>query len=208
MHISFAPKSLPHDRLENTMWLDIKARGSLPAFILTLLLYSGIFLAGWNDHFPTRIEQTLWRVSSLSMMTAVALYFIITAFAYIVYPALHRYLKRLKPLVHEAQAVENSPQTWSFNKSLRPESKNASMSAPRVLNVQSNTRPAPEKKRSWLSTMAARLRNNSVSKDPMLDVPLKATIPDVRSSFFVLYFTYVDHNIGHHPAEVNACECL
>ncbi|KAH9215571.1 hypothetical protein DL95DRAFT_425000 [Leptodontidium sp. 2 PMI_412] len=150
MHINFAPKSLPHDRLENTVWLDIKARGALPANILTSLLYSGIFLAGWNDHFPSHIEQILWRFASLAMMTAIALYFIITAIAYI--------------LTLKGNSSKLTSETPS-----RP--------TPAVMIVH-NTAPQPNpKKRSRLSTIAARLRNNSVSKDPLLNVPLKATIP-------------------------------
>ncbi|KAG4441801.1 hypothetical protein IFR05_002725 [Cadophora sp. M221] len=177
MHIDFAPKSLPHDRLENTVWLDIKARGALLAFILTSLLYSGIFLAGWNDHFPTRIEQILWRVASLSMMTATALYFIITAVTYVVYPALKQYLGRFKTPVTKAQSVQTSLQP-----SLKRNPSNVASKKPSQPNLEvaiaQNTIPGPKtKKQSQLSTIAARLRNNSVSKDPLLNVPLKATIP-------------------------------
>lgn len=176
MHINFAPKSLPHDRLENTIWLDIKARGALPAFILTSLLYSGIFLAGWNDHFPTKTEQTLWRIASLAMTTAVALYFIITAFAYVVYPAMDRYFKSLKPSITEAEALHSSPHISPTENS----SPSSSTKTPRVIpgGTEVHDNEIPEKtERSWISRMSARLRNNSVSKDPMLDVPLKATIP-------------------------------
>lgn len=177
MHINFAPRSLPHDRLENTVWLDIKARGALPAFIITSLLYSGIFLAGWNDHFPTPTEQTLWRVSSLSMMTAVALYFIITAFAYVVHPALKNCFKALPTPVTESQNIEIMPQPLSNGTVLKSESEKPSQASPNVTRVVSPRLMKPRNKQSRLSKIAARLRNNSVSKDPLLNVPLKATIP-------------------------------
>ena len=40
---------------------------SLKAYIYCgglMIIYSAIFLYGWNFHYPTRTEQTLWRLSS------------------------------------------------------------------------------------------------------------------------------------------------
>ncbi|KAL2060242.1 hypothetical protein VTL71DRAFT_9637 [Oculimacula yallundae] len=177
MHINFAPKSLPHDRFENTLWLDIKARGALPAFILTSLLYSGIFLAAWNDHFPTRLEQTLWRLSSLGMTTAVALYFIITAFAYVVCPAIDRYFNNLHSPIIQLHSINPSPQQSAKGNSSEPESAAGSPSSLAAAHLPGIIPQPHKKKQSRLSNLAARLRNNSVSKDPLLSVPLKATIP-------------------------------
>ena len=30
-----------------------------------MIVYSAIFLAGWNFHYPTNLERTLWRVASI-----------------------------------------------------------------------------------------------------------------------------------------------
>ncbi|EKD19240.1 hypothetical protein MBM_02477 [Drepanopeziza brunnea f. sp. 'multigermtubi' MB_m1] len=46
VHINFASRNLVYDSFKNIVWLDIKARGALLAFIPTSLLYSGIFFAG------------------------------------------------------------------------------------------------------------------------------------------------------------------
>jgi len=178
LHIVFAPRALPHDRLENTIWPDFKARGSLPAFILMSLAYSAIFVAGWNDHFPTDSERILWRISSLSMMTTITLYFIVTGFAYILYPALRRYFQSKAAPTPNSQLFEMSPHPSS-----KHELKLCSEKPETVTQLQ---RP-PEKSlkaHPKLSSIAASLRNNSVLKDPSLDVPLKATLPMYVVAFF------------------------
>ncbi|KAL3420188.1 hypothetical protein PVAG01_08687 [Phlyctema vagabunda] len=161
MHIVFAPRTLPYDRIENTLWLDLTARGSMAAFMAMCLAYSGIFMAAWNDHFPTTAEQTLWRISSLSMMVSVALYFIITGFAYIFYPAGRNFFR--------SKATENQAEIEMANKS--------------TSQATIITHP-PKKLRSKLSSLAERIRNNSVLKDASLSVPLKATLPMYIVGFF------------------------
>ncbi|KAE8440498.1 hypothetical protein EG329_007422 [Mollisiaceae sp. DMI_Dod_QoI] len=170
MHINFAPRALPYDRLENTIWPKITARGALPAFVFMCLAYTAIFVAAWNAYFPTYAEQIIWRISSLSLMITVVLYFFITAFAWVVYPALHRYFHP-----KATSRLEISPQSSSFGNEGRP--------AP-IHQLQ--THPFKRlKPRSRLSAIAASLRNNSVLKDPSLDVPLKATLP-----IYVVAFIY------------------
>jgi hypothetical protein len=150
MHIVFAPKALPHDRLENTIWHPVKIRGSLEAFILMSLAYSAIFVTGWNKYFPTTSERTLWRISSLSMMTTIALYCLITGFAYVFWPAFKRCFQKKATLNPDSAAPVTQLPRWSRYSS---------------------------KPRSKLTSIAASLRNNSILQDPSLDVPLKATLP-------------------------------
>ncbi|KUJ17412.1 uncharacterized protein LY89DRAFT_684463 [Mollisia scopiformis] len=169
MHINFAPRALPHDRLENTIWLNITARGAFPAFVVMCLAYTAIFVAAWNAYFPTYAEQIIWRISSLSLIATVVLYFVITAFAWVVCPALHRYFHP-----KATSRLEVSPQSSS--------SENKGKPAP-IHQLQ--TPPFKRlKPRSRLSAIAASLRNNSVLKDPLLDVPLKATLPIYVVAFF------------------------
>ena len=44
------------------------------------IAYLGIHLAGWNFTFPSRAEQILWRVSSLSLLTVLILFLFACAF--------------------------------------------------------------------------------------------------------------------------------
>jgi hypothetical protein len=173
MHINFAPRALPHDRLENTTWPNITARYVLPVFVVMCLAYTAIFVAAWNVYFPTYAEQNIWRIPSLSLMATVILYFIITAFAWVVYPALHRYFHP-GATSKATSRLEVSPQSSS--------SENEEQPAPiSQLQTPPFRRPKPS---SRLSVIAANLRNNSVLKDPSLDVPLKATLPIYVVAFF------------------------
>jgi hypothetical protein len=176
MHIIFAPRVLPYDRIENTTWLNLKARGALPALILMILAYIAIFLAAWNDYFPTKDEQTLWRISSLSMLATAALYFLVTGFAYVLYPALQRYFQAPSS-IPESQRIAMPPQKSSGN-----ESKLVSEKLSVIIGLPRSSLQPP-KARSRLSSIAAKIRNNSVLKDPSMDVPLKAQLPMYAVAF-------------------------
>jgi hypothetical protein len=58
----------PIDRIPSDSFLEISATndGYLTAF--TLAAYAAIFLCGWNLSFPTGIERTLWRATSIYNM--------------------------------------------------------------------------------------------------------------------------------------------
>jgi hypothetical protein len=177
MHIVFAPRALPHDRIENTLWLDPGTLGSWGAFIFMTLVYSSIFIAGWNSYFPTAAERTLWRISSLLMTSTIFFYFFITAFAYIFYPALQRYFQPQAAPSPRSQSTKMSPQLTS--------TKESKLGLETLKPINELPRHLLQKARSRLSLIAARLRNNSISKDPSLDVPLKATLP-----MYVVGFIY------------------
>lgn len=202
LHIVFAPKALPHDRIENTLWLDLSARGSMAAFMTMCLAYSAIFVAGWNDHFPTTIERMLWRVSSLSMMVTVILYFLITGFAFIFWPALKKYFGSQEKFADKANRSGPSssgntvmslvPSTITSTlqcaeKSIKLDS---SSSEHNVIDTSPPAQAQPQAPKpksrlhAKLSCIAARIRNNSILKDPSLDVPLKATLPMYVVGFF------------------------
>ncbi|PMD31914.1 hypothetical protein L207DRAFT_519222 [Hyaloscypha variabilis F] len=179
MHIIFAPRVLPYDRIENTTWPDLKERGAWPMFIFMTLAYIALFLAAWNDHFPTKDEQTAWRISSLSMLACVILYFSITGFAYLLYPKLQRYFRPRSSLIIESENIDATSQKLSENQSELISEKPAL-----VIELPGSSLQVP-KARSRLSSLAASIRNNSILKDPSLDVPLKAQLP-----MYLVGFTY------------------
>lgn len=174
MHINFAPKALPHDRIENTLWLDLKARGALPALGFMCLAYSSIFIAGWNDFFPSTLERQLWRVSSLSMMATLSLYFVVTGFAYVAYPAMKRFIDSKKSPKSESSTRDTSQPFTTENIALGNQLESSEIHSQK-----------PSRIRAILSRWARGLRNNSILKDPSLDVPLKATLP-----MYVVAFIY------------------
>ncbi|KAF2193614.1 hypothetical protein K469DRAFT_549960 [Zopfia rhizophila CBS 207.26] len=45
------------------------------------MVYASIHMTGWNFHFPTRVEQILWRVSSLILLGATVAFWILESLA-------------------------------------------------------------------------------------------------------------------------------
>ncbi|KAL8873051.1 MAG: hypothetical protein Q9174_001421 [Haloplaca sp. 1 TL-2023] len=60
-----------HSRPVKKIRSDIIPSLSLPLMIVCehlVIVYSAIFLAGWNIHFPTPVEQLLWRITTTFML--------------------------------------------------------------------------------------------------------------------------------------------
>lgn len=60
-------------------------------FILFLFqtTYGGVYLSGWNLHFPTPVEQLLWRVITVCTMSAICFYWPMNLYAFY----LHNHVK-------------------------------------------------------------------------------------------------------------------
>ncbi|MCJ1303479.1 hypothetical protein MMC08_006289 [Hypocenomyce scalaris] len=145
--IVFGPRIRPVNRFENTTCFEISGRLYLLSIGLSAV-YSAIFIAGWNYSFPTKIEQRLWRAASVTMMGCLIAYYFITKFAFTAYPAIRNFLA---PQITEKHDFRDFP----------PSRQGAG--------------------HKWIvrkaKSVAASIRNNSVSGDPALDVPLKAILP-------------------------------
>ncbi|KAF7866729.1 hypothetical protein EAF04_005571 [Stromatinia cepivora] len=224
MRIVFAPQKLPFDRLENTDWRELKRGGQIVFFLMTMA-YSALFITAWNSHFPTDSERVMWRIASLSITATIPLYFIITAFAYEVFPALVQYFNPAKVSDAGLQAQKISPQPLSrcelddnldkgtatqsvFKRESGASTEDHVFSQPltmyklEIVEICSEE-PMPSQalskkelsicskeavsilpeKCSRLSRIAASLRNNSISKNPSLYIPLKAAIPMYAIAF-------------------------
>jgi hypothetical protein len=147
--IVFAPQSLPVGRFENTISRELTGGLNL-AFLSMTAIYLGMFLCGWNFIFPTTTELHLWRSATVALMATLVAYWAVNVFAFNLYPAIERYL-----------------------------AKNRTAGA--VAKMCSFCKEAEAQERGWfrsrVSRAAAWIRNNSVTQDPEMTVPLKAILP-------------------------------
>lgn len=160
--IIFGPQTRPVNRFENTISLELPGNTRW-IFAAMANVYSGIFVCGWNYGFPTRTELMLWRAATATMLATAIGYFAITESAFELYPALQR---KLYPKEQDPKDPE---------KGIEAEA-----------SIQ----------RGWISTKAKRIaacvRNNSVSQDPALNVPLKAIVPMyIIGVFYCFARTYI-----------------
>ena len=143
----FVQVAKPIDRFANTSTTEIKG-WRLALFYATTTIYTGIFIFGWNFDFPTEIEQTLWRIASITMFSTPFWCFLITEYAFTMYPALlRRYGNRL-PYTDGPKAPVKD-RHWAI-----------------VISI-----------RRFATAVTAAIRNNSIDRDPELYVPLKAMLP-------------------------------
>jgi hypothetical protein len=115
LHISFAPKSMPVDRFENTISLPLPFHLYL-LFSAVTLAYCGVFVAGWNFEFPTVVEQYLWRIATLSLLGCCLAYAAVT---HIVFDALPIIRAKITGWFHN-HGIKNDPKnghrTWAGRK--------------------------------------------------------------------------------------------
>lgn len=142
MGIVFGPSIRPVDRFENTISFKL-TEGLFFVALAVTAAYSAIFICGWNYSFPTSREQTLWRAAGLTMVGIMVAYWVITEFAFFIYPTIRRRLFAQSMTAAENQDVENNLH--------------------RIRQLPGHgcfVRKA--------NSVAASVRNNSVSKDPAL----------------------------------------
>ena len=147
--LDFLQPERPVERFANANNLAFYGIRGLPYWMLLFIssAYFGVFIAGWNFTFPTSIEQTLWRVASLFQMGTMWAFTIITELA--------------------------------FFDCIPPESHSRSMSAtvakvPDVPDVEEQKGPRCMRNafERFVHSLASSIRNNTVSKDPDLDIPI------------------------------------
>jgi len=112
------------------------------------------------------------------MTATILLFFVITALAYFIYPAMKQYfLKTTSSSKHQTSSIpQQSPSSIEDG---------AALDEPAFIPEDHQTpRPKSSKALSRLSRMANVVRNNTILKDPSLDVPLKAQLPIYVVGFF------------------------
>ena len=157
LHITGQPQQLPVQRFNNTAAPVIKDWFQT-LFIIIGGVYFAIVVAGFNFSFPTRTEHVLWHAASFAAPFSALGGFLGLQVFFKWYPALRR------------------RKGW----------------APRPSR---ETQETPKKDNSILrKTLRARferiigwMRNNSISKDPALDAPIRAIIS--TGAFFIFYLS-------------------
>ncbi|OCK82516.1 hypothetical protein K432DRAFT_348859 [Lepidopterella palustris CBS 459.81] len=152
MRIDFRPQVRPVNRRSNDEFHEISGFSLVTLFFFQIT-YAGILLAGWNFWFPTHIEHVLWRIATVMIMGSICSYWIIETIVFRILPALK---SRLSGQFTGIASGNDQERPGRFSQ----------------WTGQGSSRVA-KKARS----VAKSLRNNSLQKDPELDIPLKALLP-------------------------------
>ncbi|KAF7562646.1 hypothetical protein G7046_g1486 [Stylonectria norvegica] len=161
------------DRYPSDMWICPGAWYA-PGAAIVLIGFSVIFVLGWNFHFPTKTEETLWRVctayhSGFSLYGGI--YYAVEMFG-------PNYWKKPKPEVQSHPVDAASDDGSEFHDA--------------ELQQMEPQHDTPNRRRLKLFLHRARLwRNLSEDQDPDMEVPLRIIIPITLTCFFA--------NILHHP---------
>ena len=122
--------------------------------------YGAVHLTGWNLPFPTQIEEKLWHISTITIMICITLTWVVEVYAW-------RIPSRLGRTDSDFTAEKNSP----------PSARPAQISSPIPSASGSINQDTGNFAHDRLKRIAARLRNNTLPHDPVMDVPLRTLIP-------------------------------
>jgi hypothetical protein len=145
-HTVFTSKPRPVQKIRDDNFLPLSPF-AMAILFLSQISFAAIHICGWNLHFPTPAERLLWRISSLTILSTIMIYWIVDRFIWRILPALRKHVSRFPP--------GSDPERGSSRSSFVP----------------------PVSNKSNLQRFASRLRNNSTGNDTALDIPLKAILP-------------------------------
>ncbi|KAI9668798.1 MAG: hypothetical protein M1831_000867 [Alyxoria varia] len=173
--MNYVQEARPIQRIENTTWRKMSLSEALP-FYLIGGGYLAIFVAGWNYSFPTKTERTLWRIASLTAVCTTVACTASVEFLFDFYPKLRRYFAH-KPTQSDGEdhttTEKVTTNTYDYHHQVSPYPQSPKL-AGRPTRSQSHEQGAL---RGFLARTARGIRNNTVSKDPYMTLPLKAIIP-------------------------------
>jgi hypothetical protein len=122
----------------------------MQAFMVPVsMIYSSIFVAAWNMHFPSPIERMLWRVSSVGTMAIILL----AGVSEVPILFIKKWKNKNKKSTYAEAATPGNSESQGFPAS-------STMSAKQ------------EDKKIWFNHVL----NNTQDKDPLCDVPLRGLL--------------------------------
>ncbi|KAI1841681.1 hypothetical protein JX266_012146 [Neoarthrinium moseri] len=183
--------SRPWNRFPSDIWLPPDVVYA-PFGCFVLLWFSASFLIAWNFHFPTQVEQLLWRISSVYCAV-----FMIYGFGYYViswYEWRKQTTTEKVPAQVQAPERSNSKHTDAAVAVLGVDVEQGGSSETEVLKAR-RFKVGPFGILRRLLAVAARMRNISADKDPEMAIPIHVMIPVTITCalyFFCRMFLYVE----------------
>jgi hypothetical protein len=74
--IVFASKKRPIDKIPDDLFRDLTTPTTILLFVVPIS-YAAIHIAGWDFHFPTHVERTIWHVATLATISSITTYWIV-----------------------------------------------------------------------------------------------------------------------------------
>ncbi|KAF2225267.1 hypothetical protein BDZ85DRAFT_248631 [Elsinoe ampelina] len=157
MGIDFVPDATPIKRVQTTYIREIS---DIQYFFVCAVgfVYMAMFVLAWNHDFPTRLEQLHWRFASLGAMATLLLCLFFERLGFILWP-----VWRERLMCHRTYRKWRAKMDW------HPQ------------------RPWEKRLNTKVSNLARMCRNNTVSQDRALDVPLKTQLPLYFIGFMYFY---------------------
>ena len=149
MHLTFGSDVVPIDRIADSLQKEVPKK---PIYICLGVTYGyfSVLFVGWNHSFPTRTEQMLWRAACVTMMATLTALVIAAELASISSASKERFRQHFAN-IFRIKCLDDGAR------------------------LEKPTRGGHIGKR--LNSALDCIRNNSVKKDPLLYIPIKAIIP-------------------------------
>jgi hypothetical protein len=88
---AFSEEKWPISQIPDDKLLPLYTHGR-GTFCIFSTAYGAIFVSGWNFHFPTSIERTLWRISRIIILSTIVSSWIVDQYVSAIHPVLKRYI--------------------------------------------------------------------------------------------------------------------
>jgi hypothetical protein len=150
LKIEFATRTRPINKIPDDYFHPISRKATC-FLVLAPISFAALHIRGWNFPFVTRIEQILWHISTLAIMTSIIGYWFVDLFTWKIVPFLRSHIFSSRSSHEETQEQE--------------------------VAVLGHKHSQLQFSSTVLPNISSSLRNNLRDRHPPLDIPLKALIP-------------------------------
>jgi hypothetical protein len=150
MRLVFPSKKRPLDKIPDGLFRDLTVPTRVLLFTVQIA-YGAVHIAGWNFHFPTSIERTLWHFATIAMISSLTSAWIMDVMVWQGMSLFRLAWSKLRRHGAKSMLVQN--------------------------DIEKAESYSGKRKTRGLHRLAARLRNNSPQCDPSMELPLKVIFP-------------------------------